>query len=112
MVPVTRAGFTVLPPVVRSYRPMSVPSCPFCHSKRVFECQLMPNLINILARERNDRIKKPMTHQERMKEIGKTLQGGTDGMEWGTCIIFSCENDCSDNDGCWREEVVLVQWDV
>jgi pre-rRNA-processing protein TSR4 len=62
-----------------------------------------------------------MTDEERRKMVEKALKGqevdgdGFRGMDWGTCMVFSCEKDCCrDLDGrdakeCWREEVVLIQ---
>jgi pre-rRNA-processing protein TSR4 len=119
--PVTKAVFTVVPPLKRVYNTSAVPVCPVCKSKRVFECQLMPNLINVLRSPEEEKPKK-LSDEERRKAVERGLKGeGKDerrGMEWGTCLIFSCEKDCcSDGDGwedkeCWREEKVLVQWDV
>jgi pre-rRNA-processing protein TSR4 len=117
--PVTKAAFKVVPVQKRIYDPTPLSPCPLCKSKRVFECQLMPNLINIL---RSGEIEKKLTDEERRKAVEKALKGGdtpdTRGMGWGTCMIFSCEKDCCiDDDGqfeareCWREELVLVQWD-
>ncbi|RDB15771.1 putative 20S rRNA accumulation protein 4 [Hypsizygus marmoreus] len=116
--PVTKAAFTVTPTPKRSYFPTNIPPCPSCHSKRVFECQLMPNLINVLRHGDGTEATK-LTDEERRKAVERALKGtGTDvarGMEWGTCLVFSCEKDCCvDESGsaareCWREEVVLVQ---
>ena len=117
--PVTKPDFKVVPAQKRIYNP-SLSICPVCKSKRVFECQLMPNLINILRPGESEG--KKMTDAERRKAVEMELKGGdnTDrnGMEWGTCMIFSCEKDCCTDDGgefevreCWREELVLVQWD-
>jgi pre-rRNA-processing protein TSR4 len=114
---VARQGIKVVPTPKRIYDASSIPICPVCGSKRVFEVQLMPNLINILTKHGD---KKTLTEDERKKAIERALIGGDGmGMEWGTCIVFSCEKDCClDDDGksevqdCWREEVVLVQWDV
>jgi len=78
----------------------------------------MPNLINVL-REQG----KNATHEEAKTDVSqsqpqteeeerrKVLEGA--GMEWGTCMVFSCEQDCCAEGGeeGWREEVVLVQWD-
>ncbi|KAI0091792.1 programmed cell death protein 2 [Irpex rosettiformis] len=121
--PVTKPDSMVVPPVKRTYDPSSVPMCPHCQGKRVFECQLMPNLINVLKRvnESQGKEKTKQTDEERRKEVGKQLNSTADidrvGMEWGTCFVFSCERDCcieagSDVKNCWREEVVFVQWDV
>jgi pre-rRNA-processing protein TSR4 len=76
----------------------------------------MPNLINVLASQ-GEGMKSVKEREKRGG--GKGNSKGDDqvdekrGMEWGTCIIFSCEKDCSDDMmECWREEFVLVQWDV
>jgi pre-rRNA-processing protein TSR4 len=113
--PVTKADFKVVQTPKRLYAP-TVPDCPVCKGKRVFECQLMPNLINVL-RSTEDKDKK-MSEEERRKAVELALKGGGGkGMEWGTCMVFSCEKDCRlGNDGkeikdVWQEEKVLVQWD-
>jgi pre-rRNA-processing protein TSR4 len=64
-----------------------------------------------------------MTDEERREQVEKSLKKSEvnkdekRGMEWGTCLIFSCEKDCCLEDGkevkeVWREEVVYIQWDV
>ena len=76
----------------------------------------MPNLINVLDHVNTTQ---SLTEEERREELQRLLKGSEDKgkMEWGTCMIFSCEKDCciSDENGqaddCWREEVVLVQWE-
>jgi pre-rRNA-processing protein TSR4 len=119
---VTKAAFTVTSPQKRSFDPTSIPVCPVCRSKRVFECQLMPNLINVL-RPKEGRNQK-LTDEERRTAVEEALKKGKQderrAMEWGTCMIFSCEKDCCLEDGSvkeeakysWREEEVLVQWDT
>ncbi|KAI0349665.1 hypothetical protein OH77DRAFT_1431882 [Trametes cingulata] len=113
--PVTKPDFMVTPPRKRTYAPESLPRCPHCQSRRVFECQLMPNLINVLRAPAEDSQKK-LTDEERRAEVLRALKGegasSRRGMEWGTCMVFSCEQDCSLEQGStWREEYVLVQWD-
>jgi len=120
--PVTKPVSMVVPVAKRVYDPSSIPTCPHCKCQRVFECQLMPNLINILKSNDDKKEKdRQMTEEERKKEVEKVLKGGGDinkaGMEWGTCMIFTCGKDCCVENGsgaknCWREEIVLVQWDV
>lgn len=117
---VTKAAFQP-PAPKRAYFPGSdaIAKCPICRSKRVFECQLMPNLINVLQKEDRDSDSKKgaQTDEERRKTLEKALrEGGSDsGMDWGTCLIFSCEKDCCLDDvrkedtECWREELVLIQ---
>ncbi|KAI0065623.1 hypothetical protein BV25DRAFT_1798451 [Artomyces pyxidatus] len=117
---VSKAEFKVQPAASRRvYDSTSLPACPHCGAPRVFECQLMPNLINVLKEERADTGKK-MSDEERRKEVEKALKGavaGVRGMDWGTVLVFSCEKDCCrgpggvEKDG-WREELVLVHWDT
>ena len=115
--PVTKPDFMVTSPRKRTFAPDSLPACPHCHARRVFECQLMPNLINVLTLPSEGGEQKKLTDQERRAEVLRTLrgQGGPDrrGMEWGTCMIFSCDNNCAvtGEASTWREEHVLVQWD-
>ncbi|KAF7370822.1 putative 20S rRNA accumulation protein 4 [Mycena sanguinolenta] len=119
--PVTKAAFTVVPPARRTYDPSTtIPPCPVCKSNRVFECQLMPNLINVLRASGSAEESRKLTDEERRKLVEQELKGGSSGegrgMEWGTCLIFSCSKDCSlADDGkdareSWREETVLIQW--
>jgi pre-rRNA-processing protein TSR4 len=104
-VPVTGAVFAVSSSAdKRTFNSASSPmieKCSICGSPRRFECQLMPNLINVL--------KKPAQSTSPDNQ-----------MEWGTCLVFTCENDCCmdveagkkrELKECWREEVVLVQWE-
>ncbi|KAA1468743.1 hypothetical protein DENSPDRAFT_794886 [Dentipellis sp. KUC8613] len=113
---VTKAEFKVNDVARRVFDSKTLPPCPLCHSKRVFECQLMPNLINIF-RERTQADEK-MSDEERRKDVEMLLKGTKGrGMDWGTAMVFSCEKDCCPGtDGepgvyGWMEEVVLVQWD-
>jgi len=120
LLPVTKPDFKVVHVPKRTYNP-SIPPCPVCKSRRVFECQLMPNLINVLKSTREDTLKN-LTDEERRKTFERLfkVRSGEEkwGMEWGTCLVFSCEKDCSVDDvgtetrESWREELVLVQWDV
>jgi pre-rRNA-processing protein TSR4 len=85
--------------------------------------------------------KKSQTDEERRAEVVRVLQGqipaialsesGREGgvgekgdMEWGTCLVFSCLADCcrekvgegkiewKEVKAGWKEEFVLVQWDI
>jgi len=83
----------------------------------------MPNLINVLRPSWEEQKGKAMTEEARMKEVEKVLKrAGVDknekkGMEWGTCIVFSCGKDCCSESGkeakeAWKEEIVYIQWDI
>lgn len=86
----------------------------------------MPNLINSLKNPAELKKKKPkQSEEERKKELQRLLasekpKDGEEridqktGMEWGTCLVFTCQNNCCDPSlkEFWTEEVVLVQWEV
>ncbi|KIO25840.1 hypothetical protein M407DRAFT_243928 [Tulasnella calospora MUT 4182] len=125
----------------RSYDPSWIPKCTGCGGPRTFEAQLMPNLITVLKRAeeegggegdgKNKKKGKQQSDVERRNELARVLLkqntgggAGSDGvklgMEWGTCMVFSCLGDCRVGEGgaeeeevndCWREEFVLVQWE-
>lgn len=116
--PVTKPDFMVVPAQKHTYTPSTIPACPHCAGPRVFECQLMPNLINVLhASQKDGETQKKLSDEERRQQVLKEIKGeaaeGRVDMGWGTCMVFSCQKDCSDEaaGGCWREELVLVQWD-
>lgn len=105
--PVTKAAFKVVPAVRRSYSTASIPPCSACKAARVFECQLMPNLINVLRASIKDEDTQKLTDEQRMKVVQEVLQKKAAsvkrGMEWGTCMIFSCEKDCCLDDHSGKE---------
>jgi pre-rRNA-processing protein TSR4 len=77
----------------------------------------MPNLINVLQRPD---VSSAKDDEGRQKAVQATLHNseGARGMSWGTCLVFSCQDDCrvgpetgKDLKEVWREEYVLVQWD-
>ena len=104
----TKAAFEVVPAVRRVYDASSVPRCSSCGSVRVFECQLMPNLINML---RGSWEEEKVTGRDAIKHaFVRDNKDAKRGLEWGTCFVYSCEKDCRSD--CWREEAVYVQWDV
>jgi len=105
----------------RTYDPSVIPPCEACGGPRAFECQLMPNLINVFraTSSKTSSKKAPkQTDQERRAEVARLLRSeevatldtvvsgeGADtakedsaaakgDMEWGTCMVFSCIADC------------------
>jgi pre-rRNA-processing protein TSR4 len=65
-----------------------------CGAERVFECQLMPNMLSVL-------------------EVDNYT-----GMEWGTILVYTCERDCTSSgeplrlnqvDYCCEEALVQVE---
>ncbi|BEJ12031.1 hypothetical protein CspHIS471_0204910 [Cutaneotrichosporon sp. HIS471] len=99
----------------------SVPACSRCGAARVFELQLVPQLINVLrptslsttgkAEAGKD---KAQTEEERRAEILRLAKGEARGdgeageMEWGTVMVFGCEGDCIGV----GEEWVGVEWEA
>jgi pre-rRNA-processing protein TSR4 len=115
---VTKAAFNVQPN--SGYNAESTPSCPHCGSRRIFEYQLMPNLINVLGGGTTTGGEDVTATAEQRKEaIQRLLKSNPDGrgMEWGTVLVFTCEKDCclgsgnKEKQGTWSEELVLVHWD-
>lgn len=75
-----------------------VDKCPHCQSRRTFEMQLMPNLVNIL-------------------EAQLDMKAGEE-LGWATVWCFTCSADCLDakedsQEGLdwqgWREEVAMIE---
>ncbi|CAE7224635.1 unnamed protein product [Rhizoctonia solani] len=112
--PGTQVSVTGPQPVSKpTYDPTAIPSCGHCGGKRVFECQLMPNILNVL-KKLSPKVKQNATEAEEARKqlVAAALSGkGGVGMEWGTCMVFACEQDCDDGRETWREEEVWVQWE-
>ncbi|WOO83349.1 ribosome small subunit biogenesis protein [Vanrija pseudolonga] len=104
------------------YTDASIPKCTRCGKKRVFELQLVPQLINVLrpAAISTDGkapapapAKKPQTEAERKAELqrlakGELADGEAAEMEWGNIMVFSCQADCVGV----GEEWVGVEWEA
>ncbi|KAJ2041002.1 hypothetical protein H4S04_007782 [Coemansia sp. S16] len=84
---------------MRGYSTDGLPKCPRCNGKRVFECQLMPALLTVLPL--SDHVA-PAPVQDSSPSLpstgrlvgGRLLQTLDFGMEFGTLLVFVCENDC------------------
>lgn len=100
----------------------------------------MPNLINVIRAARKAAVSsgaekgmKPGSKSTTTTKINGNEDEGDGDMEWGTVLIFTCSKDCcrmlkssdggSSNGGeaskgwedvqaAWKDEYVLVQWDV
>ncbi|CAG8582230.1 9163_t:CDS:2, partial [Dentiscutata heterogama] len=92
-----------------------LPKCPKCGSKRVFEFQLMPNMLCILPTGEY-----AANSSEKKSGIEGSKCGIAQfdvGMEWGTVMIFTCQKDCemynvSKDEVSYYEELVLVQYEL
>ncbi|XP_071441894.1 programmed cell death protein 2 [Hetaerina americana] len=62
-----------------------LPKCPYCHEKRQFEFQVLPQMLSYLQ----------------MDDIGKSI-------DWGTLVIFTCSESC-DSGPAYKKEVIWKQ---
>ncbi|KAJ2794593.1 hypothetical protein H4R20_006172 [Coemansia guatemalensis] len=83
---------------------VSLPKCPRCNGRRVFECQLMPALLTALPFSAHvsvhpagrDGAQTASTAAGQPLVGSRLLQSLDLGLEFGTMLIFVCENDCHD----------------
>lgn len=124
----------------RTFSARGVPPCPDCGAERVFEAQLMPNLINLLRAHTiqtadgavdTDSSQHPggEGEEDRKRAIEQALgrriptEGSKDsapldsrsGLVWSTAFIFVCSKDCvvppNDADECAKHELILAQFE-
>lgn len=69
----------------------SLPNCQYCGSRKVFEVQLLPALVEGLKLNNNE--------------------GYGRAVEFGTAIVFTCERSCWDDTDNYRLESIIVQSD-
>ncbi|XP_058460057.1 programmed cell death protein 2 [Malaya genurostris] len=62
--------------------PETVTPCDYCGSARIFECQVMPQLLNSLKNE---------------------------NIDWGSLVIYTCENSCDPPNNGYAREYVFKQ---
>ncbi|KAJ1736013.1 hypothetical protein LPJ61_000230 [Coemansia biformis] len=95
---------------MRRYSTDRLPRCPHCGGRRVFECQLMPALLRVLPLDSRGADLRAATAQGL---AGKHLLQSLDlGLEFGTVLVFVCENDCDGGLGVgatYYGELALVQ---
>ncbi|KAI7897925.1 programmed cell death protein 2 [Cokeromyces recurvatus] len=88
--------------------------CKYCNGPRVFEFQLMPNILSILPTTEYAAKEQPTTNTKNMDP--KTLLDSWNiGMEFGTILVFACQKDChpsSIDDIAYMEEAAIVQYET
>ena len=113
------------PDFAEFYDMSTIPPCPQCGGKRVFELQLVPSLISILQPDTltttgqlSNGIRKgkqsAQSEEERKMELARLASGAKDKeqgvgeMEWGNVLVFGCKNDCVG----FGEEWVGAEWEA
>lgn len=90
--------------------------CKYCGGPRVFELQLMPNILSILpVTEYASKNESPTTQQSKTTDPKSLLDSWSVGMEFGSVFVFVCQKDChqgSIDDVAYMEETVLVQYET
>ena len=67
-------------PLLQDPLEINVPPCPFCNSPRIFEFEIIPTIIYLLA-------------------------PNNDEMDFGPILVYTCSNDC--NEGCLSEHCIV-----
>lgn len=67
-------------------RPKDIPNCPHCKGPRIFEFQVMPQLLNYAGKD--------------------AMEGDLD---WGTVAVYTCKDNCVEGPAyktefCWRQD--------
>jgi pre-rRNA-processing protein TSR4 len=82
--------------------------CDACGAPRVYEMQLMPNVLSILPTAE-------YAAQQQKQEPARTLESMNVGMEFGTVLVYVCKNDChpgDTHDTTFVRESALVQYEL
>jgi len=68
-----------------------IPPCPHCKSARIFEFQILPQLLYYL-------------------KLDNSLENTKSTLDWGTLVVYACVKSCSEGaQKGWAEEVTWVQ---
>ncbi|CAO3677819.1 unnamed protein product [Rhizopus microsporus] len=86
--------------------------CKYCKGPKVFEFQLMPNVLSILPTTEYASEAEKSVNANNKKSL---LDSWSAGMEFGTILAFVCQKDCHPGpmeEPTYVEETVLVQYEI
>ncbi|PHZ10866.1 uncharacterized protein RHIMIDRAFT_239009 [Rhizopus microsporus ATCC 52813] len=86
--------------------------CKYCKGPKVFEFQLMPNVLSILPTTEYASEAEKSANANNKKSL---LDSWSAGMEFGTILAFVCQKDCHPGpmeEPAYIEETVLVQYEI
>lgn len=92
--------------------------CQRCHGPRVFEFQLMPNILSILpTTEYATKEQKTVVveNSSGKRDTKAVLDSWNVGMEFGTILVFVCQKDCHPGqleENTYVEETIVVQYET
>lgn len=95
--------------------------CQYCNGPKVFEFQLMPNILSILPTSEYATVATGTTESASLSGKAKNIDTKTVldswnvGMEFGTILVFVCQKDCHPGemeDICYMEETIIVQYET
>ena len=95
-----------------------IPPCQYCGSKRKFEFQIMPQMINFLSKDSHgsDVRESEIVGQDGLAHLLNRAQDGIGGIDWGTIAVYTCSKSCGDGQtqlsntlGAYREEFAWRQ---
>lgn len=93
----------------------SIPSCDSCGERRIFELQLMPALVSVLNIDTNRKTASKLDNSADCGEPEIRREGleclGSESIEFGTVLVYTCSQSCWSEDASFLEEFVIVQSD-
>ena len=77
--------------------------CERCGGVRVYECQVLPQLLYYLDREESG------VRRVGEDEKAAAMRALKEGLDWGSLFVYTCERNCGDGEAEYMREWVYVQ---
>ena len=78
-------------------------TCEKCGGQRVFECQVLPQLLYYLDKEESG------VRREGEDDKAVAMRALKEGLDWGSLFVYTCERNCGDGEVEYMREWVHVQ---